>query len=193
MVPPLIDGEPGGVEVVARRGQPFTALDHMDPASGAVGLYAGQLTTQMLHPPLLLIAFGLSGIALHRLGLSAGFPVAHRQHVHSGSGQALLDGGDRRFQPNEVPVLGVTRQPALVIVARNDRVGPPRRGLCGQRLLTGIQPVAAYLSTIIRSQSRIHRVAGATSLRGRRGVTGRDAQPPRPVPVHPPWWCATAW
>jgi hypothetical protein len=44
-----------------------------------------------------------------------------------------------------VAVLGVAGQPVLIVVSGDDRVGPPRTRLDGQRLLTVIEPIPARL------------------------------------------------
>ncbi len=48
LLTPLIGGQTSGVEVVAGVGEPFPALDHMDPVCGSISLHAGELTTQLL-------------------------------------------------------------------------------------------------------------------------------------------------
>jgi hypothetical protein len=110
--------------------------------------------------------FGLAGITLRGFGFSAGFALAHRQSVHRGGGQPLLKRADRGPQPDHVAVLSVSGQPVLVVIARDDRIGPPRRGLRSQRFLARVEPVAAHLAALFSVQLRIHRYA----TRGRRQV-----------------------
>jgi hypothetical protein len=94
-----------------------------------VGDHAAQLGPQHLQPALLLKPFWLGRIAFRQLGLSARPALLRAQGVGGGLGQSLLDGGDRRAQPDEVAVLVVAGQPVLVVVAGDDRIGPPRTGL----------------------------------------------------------------
>ena len=115
-IPPLIDRQARGVKMMARLGQPGTALHHMDPARGPVRLRSGQHRAQMLDPALLLKPLGLGGIPLRGPGLSPGFPLGHRQRVSGGGAQAFLDRGDRSPQPRNVAVLGITGQPVLIII-----------------------------------------------------------------------------
>jgi hypothetical protein len=160
-LPPAINGEPGIVEVMTRLSEPLTALNHMHPINGWIRLDPGQHTVQMLQPLLLGEPFGSSGIPFHRFGCSAGFTLRHTQRVGGGSRQTRTEGGDRRRQPDHVTVLGVTGQPILVSVADDDRTGPPRTGLGGQRFLTGIEPIPAHLMLGILIQARIDRFRSA--------------------------------
>jgi hypothetical protein len=142
---------------MSRRGEPLTALDHMNPVRGSVGLHPGQLAVQMLQPLLFGEPFILAGIPLDRFGFAAGFTLRGRQRVRGGGGQPLVEGGDRRPQSNDVAVLGIARQAALIIIDSDDRVGPPCRGLPGQLLLPGVKPPSPRRSAVLVAQPRIHR------------------------------------
>lgn len=80
----------------------------------------------MLDPAQFLEAFALGGITFRCFGAAASFAFEHGQSITGGFGQPCLDGGDRRPQPGNVAVLGIASQPVLIIVAGDDRVGPPR-------------------------------------------------------------------
>ena len=177
-ISPLRGGQTGVVEVVAGMGETFPAFGHTYPVTAAIFFGLGERTTQVLQPPLLGEPFGLAGIALRLLGFSAGFALRGRQRVGGGGGQAFLDGGDRRPQPDDVAVLGIPGQAALVVVAGDDRVGPPRRGLPGQGFLAGVELIPAHLAAFIATQRRI----GLFPLRGR-GQIG--ATQPAEMSGHP--------
>jgi hypothetical protein len=157
---PLRFGQAGSGQVLARVREPFAALDDMDPAGRPVLFGPGKFASQMLHPPLLLEAFGLSGVPLGRLRLSAALTLGDSQGVIGRGGQTRLDGGDRRTQTHNVAILRITRQSDLIIVTGDDRAGPPRRRLPRQLSLTGIQTGSTRLPATLDIQSQIDLLGG---------------------------------
>jgi hypothetical protein len=152
---PLRFGQAGSGQLLARVGEPFAALDDMDPAGRQVLFGPREFGPQMLHPALLLEAFGLSGVPLDGLRLSAGFTLGDSQGVIGGGGQTRLDGGDRRTQPHNVAILPITGRSDLIVVTGDDRVGPPRRRLPRQPSLTGVHTGSTRLPAAFGIQSRI--------------------------------------
>src|SRR5882757_3118812 len=125
----------------------------------------------MLHPALLLEAFGVSGVSLDGLRLSAGFTLGDSQGVLGGGGQSRLDGGDHRTQPHDVAVPPITGQSDLIVVAGDDRVGPPRRRPPRQFSLTGVQAGSTRLLAALGIQSPDRPVGSVTLRRGRTVAT----------------------
>ncbi|MCU1700937.1 MAG: hypothetical protein JWR34_7000 [Mycobacterium sp.] len=182
-------GQAGSGQVLAGVGESFAALDDMDPPGRPVPFGPSNLGTEVLDAALLLEAFGLSGVSLDGLRLSAGFALGDSQGVIGWGGQTRLDGGDHRTQPHNVAVLPITGQSDLIIVAGDDRVGP-----------------APTTAPSILSFGRSHRFDGpaggrlhpipnrpagsVTPRRGRNVATGPDAQRPGRAPDRPLAWCA---
>jgi hypothetical protein len=156
LAPPEL-GQVRRVEVVAGLGQPLTTLHHPHPMVVPVGRHAAQLGLQHLQPTLLLKPFGLGRISLRQLGLSARPTFLSGEGVVGGCRQSLLEGGDRRAQPDEVAVLGAAGQPVLGVIAGDDRIGPPRTGLRGQRLLAHVEPIPTRLPLGLIVHRRIQR------------------------------------
>ncbi|HXA13271.1 MAG TPA: hypothetical protein VNW93_13995 [Mycobacterium sp.] len=138
LLAPLVLGETGIVEVLAGVGQTFPSLHDPDFLVGVIALDLGEFGTQMLESLLFGEPFSLCGIPFGRCRRSARVAFTSGEHVGRGCGKPLLKGGDRRPQPDKAAVAAVAGQSVLVVVARDDRIGPPRRGLRGQCLLTGI-------------------------------------------------------
>jgi hypothetical protein len=107
----------------------------------------------MLQPTLLGEPFRLGRISLRRLRTAPCLALRDGQDVPGGSGQAFLDDGDRGTQTRQMAVLGIAGQSVLVIVASDDRVGPPSARLGGQRRFTRVEPGPAHLPPGIGVQS----------------------------------------
>jgi hypothetical protein len=151
-------GQLRGGEIVAGLGQPFATLDDMHTVVVPIGANPAQFGSQPLHATLLGKPLGLTRVALRQLGPPACAALLGSEGVAGGLGQPLLDGGDRRLQPDNVAVLGIPGQPVLGVIAGDDRVGPTCTRLCRQRLLSIVEPVPARLPPGRAINRRIQRL-----------------------------------
>jgi hypothetical protein len=135
-------------------GQALTAVSDAHHVGVPIGFGLGQSCAQMLHPALLLKPFRLRRISFWLARFSAHLAIFRGEHVSGRLGQPFLDGGDRRPQPDDVPILRITRQPALIVVRADDRVGPPSTRLRREPALAIVEPLTASLMAACLIQAR---------------------------------------